>query len=177
MLRAAGTFASETEPQQLGQVLFGILAVQLFGTHLELATFAMHEALAQTVVRGADSEIELDAGRGRRLTPGQQVIDTDRTVALKERRADGTNKRALSSLVGAGEQVQAWLKACKLKGLTKLPQLFDLEPVHPHAAVPAAWRSVRMLVSKPSAWPATSALASPSGPPCRSRSSVITSPR
>ncbi len=98
----------------------------------------MHETLAQPVARRPDAEIELATWRCRRLTPRQQVIDAGRTVALEECRTDGTNQRALAGLVRAGEQIQARLKPCKLKGLTKLPQLFDLEPMHPNAAVPGA---------------------------------------
>jgi hypothetical protein len=75
MFGPAGAFASEPEAEQLSQVLFCVLPVQVFRAGLQLAALAMHEALAQPVVGGTDREIKLDAGRSRGLTPGQKVIN------------------------------------------------------------------------------------------------------
>ena len=176
MFGPAGALAGEPETEQFSQVLLSVLAVQVFRADLQLAALAMHEALAQPEFGGTDREIKLDAGRGRWLTPRQKVVNAGGSVALEKCGTDGSNQRAFSGFIGAGKQVQTRLKAGEFEGVAKLPKLFNLEPVQPHAAPPAACRSVRMLVSRPSAWAATSAL-SPTWPACLSRSSAITLPR
>ena len=173
---AARALAGKPEPQQFGQVLLGLFAIELLRPGLEFTTLAVHETLAQPVVGATDREVQLDRRCGRRFAPGQQVVHAGGAVPLEEGRADGANQGAFTSLVGTRKQVQARGEARKLEGLAKLPQLLDAQPLQPHAGAPGmAWRSDKIPASTARAWAATAALSA--GPTWRSRKSVMTSPR
>ena len=127
MLGLAGAPARKGKTEHLCQMVLGLATVQLQATHLQAATRTAQEALDQMVGHALEDEVQLHLRCRAGLAVGAQVGYGAGAVTLEEGGADGPHQRALASLVGAGQDVQARCETRELQGLAETPQLFDAQ--------------------------------------------------
>ena len=175
VLFAAGPLQRELQAQPLCQGILGLHTFEPARTDHQIAAHLLQKALAQSVRRARDLEVEFHLGCCGRVVAGAQVVDAAGLVALEEGGPDRTHQRALARLVGRSEDVEPGLDLGQLEGCSKAPQLGDAQACELHALSSRAWPAWRW-ASRPVRI-ASASCDRRAASPESSRSSSITSPR
>ena len=173
MLGLAGPLAGKTVAKHLGQMVFGLRAIERRVADAQIAArLAAQKGFDQRMGLAIQDEIKRDGGRGGAVAPGPQIVHRLGPVALEECGADGPHQGAFAGLVGAAEDVEPGAQPGQLERLPKLADLLHTQAgqMQAHACALAS-----VVVRMASAARAISA-ASP-GPACSACSSAITSAR